>query len=104
MSPWKTDVLTPRRCGGIMSIAVVEQLPDRMEHTFICEQCAGRSSFVFCCPSVVTLVARDVVELRSPYRKAFVEKMDARTAQLRSERLAREAACEPDGVAVLSRI
>jgi hypothetical protein len=40
-----------------MSIAVVEQLPDRMQHTFICEKCADAQRFVFPSPSIAPGIA-----------------------------------------------
>lgn len=35
-----------------MSIAIVEYLLDRQQHTFICEQCAGVGQFTFAAPSI----------------------------------------------------
>ena len=52
MSPSRSDVLTSCKCGGTMSIAIVEYLLDRQQHTFICEQCAGVGQFTFAAPSI----------------------------------------------------
>ncbi len=55
--PAKSDVIAPCQCGGTMSIAVVEQMHDRRQHTFICETCAGAQRFVFPSPSIAPSIS-----------------------------------------------
>lgn len=55
-SPTRTDAYTQCICGGRMSIALVETIPDnpdKMRHTFKCLECSETATFEFLKKGVV---------------------------------------------------
>ena len=55
-SPTRTDAYTQCICGGRMSIALVEPIPDnpdKMRHTFKCLECSETATFEFLKKGVV---------------------------------------------------